>query len=215
VKCSVRQPVFPDSIPSYFAARNRVVLCAILLLSFVQASCRKRQPVAPIAPAPVVDVAPALTPAPATPPGSEPSAETTPNPPPAAATPPAPASVYQQNRPAAQDKPPKKTPRVTVPPPPVGAPAATAPSPPRLGAILTPEQQREFNTAIDQSLSRVKGSLDSIGNRQLTGDQQSRVDQVQAFVKQAQETRKSDLSAAKSLAERAEVLASDLAASFR
>jgi hypothetical protein len=41
------------------------------------------------------------------------------------------------------------------------------------------------------------------------------VQQVQNFIQQAQATRKTDLAAAKSLAERAEVLAKDLLASLR
>jgi hypothetical protein len=84
-----------------------------------------------------------------------------------------------------------------------------------LGDILTPDQQRQYNTAIDQSLTHAQNSLGSITSRQLTKEQQTTVAQVQNFIQQAQETRKSDLSSAKSLAERAEVLAKDLVASLK
>jgi hypothetical protein len=81
--------------------------------------------------------------------------------------------------------------------------------------MLTPQQQRQYNNAIDQSLGRAQASLRSIGSRQLNADQHERVVQVENFIQQAQATRKSNLPGAKSLAERAEVLARDLAASLR
>jgi len=76
-------------------------------------------------------------------------------------------------------------------------------------------QQRQLNAVIDRNLARAQASLNAIGARQLPGDQKAVVDQVRNFIQQAQELRKSDLAAAKSLAERAEVLARDLAARLR
>jgi hypothetical protein len=81
--------------------------------------------------------------------------------------------------------------------------------------MLTPEQQRQYNTAIDQALGRAQANLAAVANRQLTQQQQATVAQVQNFILQAQTTRKSDLAGAKSLAERADVLARDLAKSVR
>ena len=52
-----------------------------------------------------------------------------------------------------------------------------------------------------------------LGVAQLNKDQQAQVEQIRNFVQQAQSTRASDPAGAKSLAERAEVLARDLAAS--
>ena len=91
------------------------------------------------------------------------------------------------------------------------APEPAAPSP-KLGDVLTAAQQRQLNVAIDQSIGRAQASLNSIGRRQLPSDQQAVVDQVRNFIQQARELRNSDLAAARSLAERAEVLARDLAA---
>jgi hypothetical protein len=54
--------------------------------------------------------------------------------------------------------------------------------------------------------------LSAIAHRQLTKEQQGIVDQIRSFTEQAQALRKSDLAAAKSLADRAEVLARDLTA---
>jgi hypothetical protein len=79
---------------------------------------------------------------------------------------------------------------------------------------LTSEQQREYSSAIDQSVGRAQSSLRSIGNRQLTAEQHERVVQVENFIQQAESLRKSNLAGAKSLAERADVLARDLLASL-
>lgn len=79
---------------------------------------------------------------------------------------------------------------------------------------MTPDQKRQLNAAIDQSLSRAQASLASLANRELSKDQQGLVDQIRNIMQQAQASRSSDLPGAKSLAERAEVLAKDLAGSF-
>jgi hypothetical protein len=84
-----------------------------------------------------------------------------------------------------------------------------------LGEVVTPDQQRQLNAAIDQSLSRAQTSLAAIVNRQLTKDQQGLVAQIRNIMQQAQAARSSDLPGAKSLAGRAEVLAKDLVESFR
>ena len=95
---------------------------------------------------------------------------------------------------------------------PSGTPAPAAPpaGAPVLGEVLTQDQQRQLNTAIDQSLGRAQNNLNALGNRQLTQNDQRVVAQVQNFIQQAQSRRKSDLTAAKSLADRADLLASDL-----
>jgi hypothetical protein len=104
----------------------------------------------------------------------------------------------------------------SVPAPAPAAPSAPAPpaAPPKLGEILTPDEQKQYSASIDQSLSRAQTTLNSIGGRQLNKDQQAEVEQIRNFMQQAQLARGSDLSGAKSLAERAEVLARDLAATF-
>jgi hypothetical protein len=84
-----------------------------------------------------------------------------------------------------------------------------------LGDVLTADEQRQYNNAIDQSLSHAQASLTSVGARQLDKDQQAQAEQIRNFMQQAQSTRNSDPAGAKSLAERAEVLARDLAASLQ
>jgi replicative DNA helicase len=83
-----------------------------------------------------------------------------------------------------------------------------------LGDVVTPDQQRQYNAAIDQSLARAQASLAAIANRQLSKDQQALVEQIRNIMQQAQASRNSDLPGAKSLAGRAEVLDKDLAGSF-
>ncbi len=125
---------------------------------------------------------------------------------------------YQKNKLPEQPPPPKRSSRPANPPPAVPqGPAPTTPPPesPHLGDVLTPEQQTQFVTAIDQGLAHAESSLASLANHQLTKDQEATVEQVKNFIQQAREKRKDDLAAAKSLAERAEVLAHDLVASLR
>jgi len=81
--------------------------------------------------------------------------------------------------------------------------------------VLTPEQQRQYNSDIDQSIQRAENNLRSITNRQLTNEQKASMEEAQNFVRQAQAARASDLPAAKRLAERADVLAANLANSFK
>jgi hypothetical protein len=190
-------------------------LSLVVLLATFASGCRKRNVAVPAAPLPA-PAAPAET-APA--PAPLPAAST---PPPATATqpqnPPSPEDANQKNRqPQPQTPQPQPTPPQAPQNPPPRRPNGPAqPNPaPRLGDILTPQQERQYNTAIDQSLARAQSSLGSIANRQLTKEQQGVVTQIQGFIQQAQATRKSNLPAARSLAERAEVLARDLAGSLR
>jgi hypothetical protein len=86
---------------------------------------------------------------------------------------------------------------------------------PQLAPLLTPQQRAELNTAIDGSLRRAAVNAGRARNRRLTADQQATLARVDSFIKQAQEARSTDLSVAKSLAERADLLADDLARSVR
>jgi hypothetical protein len=81
--------------------------------------------------------------------------------------------------------------------------------------MLTAEQQRQLNADLDQSLEHAQTSLRSIGGRQLTQQQQGDLDDIRNFIRQAQATRGTDLAAAKSLAERAEVMARNLEKNLR
>jgi len=118
-------------------------------------------------------------------------------------------SPYQVNK-APQPAPAAK--KASNPAP--SAPVPPAPAP-KLGDVLTPDAEKQYNASIDQSLSRAQNSLNAIGGRPLNKDQRAEVEQIRNFIQQAQTARVSDPAGAKSLAERAEVLARDLAATFR
>ena len=178
----------------------------VFLLAVSAIACRKKAQ-----PALAVPAAPAATTAPVEP-MEQPPQQTpaTTQPPPALPQP----TVASPPPEEAQPKRPVRRPsRSTTP----AAPATSPPpnQPPRLGEMLTPEQERQYNTAMDQSLQRAHANIARVSKRQLSKEQQGVVAQVQSFIEQAQSTRKTNLTAAKSLAERADVLARELARTVR
>jgi len=171
-------------------------------------------PTSPPAPAP-------SAPAEAAPPAAKPAAQEIPAPPALAPAAPAPGSqsAIPNPPPAPPPAPAKTSRRPSRQAAPAPAPAAPQPAPsaapaPQLAIVLTPDQQRQYNADVDQSLQHAEASLKSIGNRQLTDQQQASLDEVRNFIRQAQATRASDLPGARRLAERAEVLAGNLANSL-
>jgi hypothetical protein len=178
-----------------------------------ESSCHKKQVGVPLPSVPAANHPILSTPTPSAPTSEAPDAPTT--------THPEDPTPYQVNKPP-QPVPAKKPARSAATPaaaPPVPAPApppaATPPAlPPKLGDILTPDEQKQYSASIDQSLSLAQASLNAIGGRQLTKDQQAEVEQIRSFMRQAHDTRGSDPAGAKSLAARAAVLARDLAATF-
>lgn len=99
-------------------------------------------------------------------------------------------------------------------PPPVPAPEPPPPVP-DLEQILTAQQQQEYNQAIDRSIDRARRNLAALGGRRLNPEQTLAVERIKTFIQQALEARKTDLLRAKSLAERADVLAEDLLRSIQ
>jgi len=189
------------------------VLPLIGLLAVSEWSCHRRQVrlPAPAAPAAPTVSAPAQAPAPESPP-SAPEQAVPAQPPPSQPAPaqPAPEQPVQPapSQPAPNAVPSPARPR---PRPPTQPPASASPAPaPQLGPVLTPERQKEYNGAIDQSLEHAQSSLRAIGNRQLTAEQRASVQEIQNFIRQAQTARTSDLPGARRLAERAEVLGRNL-----
>jgi hypothetical protein len=118
--------------------------------------------------------------------------------------------------PSPQPRPRRNSTDTRVQPPAAEVPAPAQPSEPlRLGTLTTPEQERDLNVQIDQSLNNAEANLRALQNRALTKDQEGAVAQVRNFLRQAREMRNSDLAGARSLARRGEILAGDLAASLR
>jgi hypothetical protein len=188
----------------------------VLLLAW-ESSCQKRQVAVPLPSTPSAKQ-------PASP-GPVPAAPSSAAPVPAATTPAQEPAPYQVNkppqpaarkpaRPAANPATAPTSPAVSAPASAPAASSAPAALPPKLGDILTPDEQKQYSASIDQSLSHARTSLNSIAGRQLNKDQQAEVEQIRNFIQQAQDTRGSDPGGAKSLAARAEVLARDLAATF-
>jgi hypothetical protein len=82
--------------------------------------------------------------------------------------------------------------------------------------MLTDQQRREYEVRIHDALERARANLRKArSNPRLTEAQQRMAAQVETFVAQAEESRKTDLVSSRSLAERADLLARDLAESLR
>jgi len=133
--------------------------------------------------------------------------------------PPAPPPKKVKKRPTS--KPPIITAPVT-PVTPAPAPPASGETerekpvePPRLGLLLTPDEQMKLNQTIDSDLRTANGLLAEAMAKNLNDSQKSVVRQIRSFIGQAEELRKNDLAAAKGISHKAVVLAQDLAASAR
>jgi hypothetical protein len=107
--------------------------------------------------------------------------------------------------------PPRRAVVIAPPKPAIAAPQADPQPPPRLGQILSPEQTREYNRTLEESLDRVRKVLAVLVKKRLSPDQSEILNRIQVFQKQAEDARvERDLVKAVSLARRADVLAKDL-----
>lgn len=127
-------------------------------------------------------------------------------PPPAISPPPAQAAPESQPPPRKRDRP---AARPTAPPPAVNAPEL------KLGRALSPDEQRARNLIIDRHLANAQRLLGSLVSKGLTTKQREAFTEIQSFIVQTEKMRTTDLVGAGSLAERAEVLAADLAKSVK
>ena len=105
-------------------------------------------------------------------------------------------------------------PALPVPPPP---PVTEAPvtQPPQLSELIPEEKRAELSREIDQSLERARTALSIASRRTLSRPQEETANRVRTFIRQAEEARSRDISTAVQLARRADLLAQDLAATFR
>ena len=85
---------------------------------------------------------------------------------------------------------------------------------PRLGPVLTREQRRERNRLIDRDLDAARRIVTGIVAGDLTAEQVNSVRRIREFLRQAEEARSRDPALARNLADRAALLARDLAASL-
>ena len=190
--------------PDMLNWRLSSILPGILALSMASSSCLfKKSPAA-------------FTPPP---PRSEPKvaakAPSLPEPPPvlgdpSTSMPQAPNSVAELPPPPTP-KPTQRRPAIaTAPPKPAGPTAQPEAPAPRLGQLFTPDQQREYNRTLDESLDHVKKALAIVSGKSLTQEQNEIANKIRTFQKQAEEAREQDLLTAVTLAKRADVLAQDL-----
>ena len=190
----------------------RVATAVLLILLPAATSCRwfrKPKPVPRPAQIPVqTEPAKPAPPAPLEPPPGIPTAE------PEAAGIPGAEPQPLPPPPAEKKRPSPAGPRVPAPStePAAAPPAAPAP---QLRPMLTTAQRQELERSINERFSRTKGILASIGARSLNGELGDLVRQIRTFMAQAEEARRTDLLRANNLAERAEVLAQDLAKRLR
>jgi hypothetical protein len=118
---------------------------------------------------------------------------------------------------AAQPAPPPQRPIQTGAADESPAPEGNEVSPPlpRLGQILTAEERQAYNRMIDNSIEAARRNLTVILSHTLRPDQMEAVRRIRAFIEQAKAARERDLALARNLADRAVLLAEDLARSFR
>ena len=189
-----------------------VVFVAVLGASFVSTGCWWRK--AKASPAPAVIVLP---------PAPEPSKpEPLPAPPkvesgePVSSLPASPIDTpIEPPKPFEQPKPPRTTPRPAAPPP-QPPPQETPPAEiPQLVPLLTPAEQERYTREISDFIRRAEDNLTRIGERKLDQRQRDNVLRARTFIRQAQDLRQSDLLTARSLAQRADVLAQDVASTVR
>jgi hypothetical protein len=183
----------------------------VLALAPALTSCRlfrKSKPVPPPAAAPIqIKPAPVKkTPPPVleTPPEIPHSAEETPRIElPGAEQEPLPPPLPVKKRPSPAG--PRAQAPVETPPP---APAAPSP---QLRPIFTNAERQELERVVGERLGRAQTILAALSGKRLNRGQRELAGQIRTFIGQAEEARPTDLLRANNLAERAEVLAQDLA----
>ncbi len=104
--------------------------------------------------------------------------------------------------------PPQPLPRPT--PPPTEPERNQAPPAPILSAMLTDAQKREYNRIINNNVVQAKKNLEVLSGRTLNEDQKTAVKRIRAFLRQTEDAQQDDLALARSLSERARLLADDL-----
>lgn len=195
-------------------SRALALAAALLAATLLAAGCRARR--AP-APAPPPRPVRAFTPPPPLVPAlvvlHEPEIAETQSPvsvlpPPAASTrfpPPPPV----RRRPAAPAAKPAAEPEEPAPPEPQAAPAI------RLGEVLPASLARQLEQRLAEHTASARRVLDSIGSRRLSRDQADLAARIRAFLRQSEQMRARDLSAAAELSRRAALLAQELERSLK
>jgi hypothetical protein len=145
-----------------------------------------------------------------------------PQPVPPEAVPETPGPLVAQPEERASSQPEPTRPRPVPTAPPVSSESTTTPeapaSPlPQLGQILSTAQRSQYEQLIDEAIKRAQDRLKVVAaySARLSEEQHTTIKRIQAFIQQAEDKRKQDLTIAKSLADRALLLAEDLAKNFK
>lgn len=201
-------------------------LTGVLLLVVASAALsgcwfRKKapKPLPPLAPPVIVMPAPVPSPPVDLPPEATNPIEVEQPPPPEVTT----IKPELQQRPEksqAKPKPPARRPAATQHPlPATPAPEATTEAPaaplPQLGELISGDRRLELRNEVEQSLGRARATLTIASQRALTRRQNETAKRVRTFIQQAEEATSRDISTAAQLARRADLLAQDLAATFK
>ena len=108
----------------------------------------------------------------------------------------------------------KQEPKPRPTQPPASEPIELAPVP-ALRQVLTPSERQQYNQVIDSRIAQTRESLRQLGGRSLSQDHKAQYKRIQVFLRQADEARTQNPALASNLAERARLLAEDLARNFR
>jgi hypothetical protein len=103
----------------------------------------------------------------------------------------------------------------TESPEPAAEPFPDPPPSPRLTQLLSEKERWDYGQEIDKRLLRIHQLISELEKRPLKEDQMALLDRVRGFVRQTNETRQKDPVTAKSLAQRAELLAEELETASR
>jgi hypothetical protein len=203
-----------------------LLAAALLALWLGVSGCAKRRadaaPTAPAAPAPTV--APAVH----APPGPLSEPQTKAELPEPQAVPdgaaPAPKGPFAREEPEVAELPANPTPKPAPTRPATGSPAPpaepivepTEPAPvPQLGPLISDQQRIALQRDVDRNFEQTRAALSTLMGRRLSADQTEGVRRIREFLRQAQEARASDAQLARSLSERARLLAEDLVKNTR
>ena len=198
----------------------RITVAFLLIFAVFTGSCalwHKKAVAAPpavTAPPPTKPAAPETPELPPPPKLDTPAANQIPNAPAAAAQNP----PEMPKPPAAQrPKQPRRQKKAVAAKPveqPPAAPTAAGPAPPQLTQMISAADQAAYNRSIDAALGRVQANLARINGASLNASHHVNLERIQAFLREAQAARHTDLVTAKSFADRADLLAQDLVKSL-
>lgn len=217
---SLRLRVGPE-----FSACGYPALAAVLLAIVPLSSCGNRNAAASSPPPEPRVSRPARPPQPPAGPVSEPQIVTSlpspqPVPPEAVPDTPGPLVVPPEPEISPQSEPSPRRPVASAPPVTSETPAqpeAPAAPVPQLGQMLSQDQRQKYSQLIEQAIKRAQERLEVVvaNPSRLNEEQRATIKRVRAFIRQAEDAKAQDLTIAKNLADRALLLAEDLAKNFK